>query len=111
MRQIVAELIREKALRLMSDEIPHGIAVVIERMEERDNGIFDIEATIVCERESHKGIVIGKGGSMLKKRSAPRPQDRDRESDGCKGKPAALGQGPQGMAGQRALYEELRVSQ
>ena len=67
MRQIAAELIREKALRLMSDEIPHGIAVVIERMEERDNGIFDIEATIVCERESHKGIVIGKGGSMLKK--------------------------------------------
>ena len=66
-RQIVSELIREKALRLMSDEIPHGIAVVIERMEERDNGIFDIEATIVCERESHKGIVIGKGGSMLKK--------------------------------------------
>ena len=67
MRQIAAELIREKALRLMSDEIPHGIAVVIERMEERNNGIFDIEATIVCERESHKGIVIGKGGSMLKK--------------------------------------------
>ena len=66
-RQIVSELIREKALRLMSAEIPHGIAVVIERMEERDNGIFDIEATIVCERESHKGIVIGKGGSMLKK--------------------------------------------
>lgn len=67
MRQIAAELIREKALRMLSDEIPHGIAVVIERMEERDNGLFDIEATIVCERDSHKGIIIGKGGSMLKK--------------------------------------------
>lgn len=67
MRQIAAELIREKALRLLSDEIPHGIAVMIEKMTERDNGIFDIEATIVCERESHKGIIIGKGGAMLKK--------------------------------------------
>ena len=67
MRQIAAELIREKALRLLSDEIPHGIAVVIEKMSERDNGIFDIEATIVCERDSHKGIIIGKGGAMLKK--------------------------------------------
>ena len=67
MRQIAAELIREKALRLLSDEIPHGIAVVIEKMSERDNGIFDIEATIVCERDFHKGIIIGKGGAMLKK--------------------------------------------
>lgn len=67
MRQIAAELIREKALRMLSDEIPHGIAVVIEQMSERDNGIFDIEATIVCERDSHKGIIIGKGGAMLKK--------------------------------------------
>lgn len=67
MRQIAAELVREKALRLLSDEIPHGIAVVIEQMTERPNGIFDIDATIVCERDSHKGIVIGKGGAMLKK--------------------------------------------
>ena len=67
MRQIAAELIREKALRLMQDEIPHGIAVTIEQMKERDNGIFDIEATIVCERDSHKGIIIGKGGAMLKR--------------------------------------------
>lgn len=67
MRQIAAELIREKALRLLSDEIPHGIAVTIEKMAERDNGITDIEANIVCERDSHKGIVIGKGGAMLKK--------------------------------------------
>lgn len=67
MRQIAAELIREKALRLLDEEIPHGIAVTIEKMQERKNGIMDIEATIVCERDSHKGIVIGKGGSMLKK--------------------------------------------
>lgn len=67
MRQIAAELIREKALRMLSDEIPHGIAVVIDKMTERANGMFDIEAVIVCERDSHKGIIIGKGGSMLKK--------------------------------------------
>ena len=67
MRQIAAELIREKALRLLQDEIPHGIAVTIEQMKERDNGIFDIEATIVCERDSHKGIIISKGGAMLKR--------------------------------------------
>lgn len=67
MRQIAAELIREKALRKLDDEIPHGIAVVIDQMKERKNGIMDIDATIVCERDSHKGIVIGKGGAMLKK--------------------------------------------
>lgn len=67
MRQISAELIREKALRLLNDEIPHGIAVTIENMKERENGIIDIEATIVCERDSHKGIIIGKGGAMLKR--------------------------------------------
>ncbi|MCD8010381.1 MAG: GTPase Era [Lachnospiraceae bacterium] len=67
MRQIAAELIREKALRNLEDEIPHGIAVTIEKMKERPNGMFDIEATIICEKESHKGIIIGKGGSMLKK--------------------------------------------
>lgn len=66
MRQIVAELVREKALRLLEEEIPHGIAVSIESMKYRRH-IVDIEATIVCERESHKGIVIGKGGAMLKK--------------------------------------------
>ena len=67
MRQIAAELIREKALRMLDDEIPHGIAVVIDQMKERSNGIIDVDATIVCERDSHKGIIIGKGGSMLKK--------------------------------------------
>ena len=66
-RQIIAELIREKALRLLSQEIPHGIAVVIERMKTRRKGdIVDIEAAIVCERESHKGIIIGKKGAMIK---------------------------------------------
>lgn len=67
MRQIASELIREKALRLLNDEIPHGIAVTIEKMKERPNGIIDIEASIVCERDSHKGIIIGKGGGMLKR--------------------------------------------
>ena len=67
MRQIAAEQIREKALRLLNEEIPHGIAVTIEKMTERPNGIMDIEATIICERDSHKGIVIGKGGAMLKR--------------------------------------------
>ncbi len=66
MRQIVSELIREKALRLLSDEIPHGIAVSIDSMKYREH-IVDIDATIVCERDSHKGIIIGKSGSMLKK--------------------------------------------
>jgi len=70
-RQIVAELVREKALRLLDDEIPHGVAVSIEKMKERpaggtNGGMIDIEAIIVCERDTHKGIIIGKGGSKLK---------------------------------------------
>lgn len=65
-RQIAAELIREKALRCLEDEIPHGIAVTIEKMKRRGK-ITDIEATIICEQASHKGIIIGKGGGMLKK--------------------------------------------
>ncbi len=77
MRQIVAELIREKALRSLDEEIPHGVAVSIESMKYRKN-ICDIEATIVCERDSHKGIIIGKGGSMLKKiGSTARPDIED----------------------------------
>lgn len=67
-RQIVAEIIREKSLHALDEEIPHGIAVTIERMKERGkSGIIDIDAEIICERDSHKGIIIGKGGSMLKK--------------------------------------------
>ncbi len=68
MKQIVSELIREKALKCLDDEIPHGIAVYVDKMNFRKNGdIVDIDATIVCERDSHKGIIIGKGGVMLKK--------------------------------------------
>ena len=67
-RQIVAEIIREKALHALDEELPHGIAVTIEKMRERKGQhIVDIEATIICERDSHKGIIIGKQGSMLKK--------------------------------------------
>lgn len=66
-KQIAAEMIREKALRYMSEEIPHGVAVVIDRFEWRDDGMYDVDATIVCEKDSHKGIIIGKGGSMLKR--------------------------------------------
>ena len=65
-RQIVAELIREKALHSLQDEIPHGIAVEIDRMK-MQNKVMHIDATIICERDSHKGIIIGKQGSMLKK--------------------------------------------
>lgn len=67
-RAIVAEIIREKSLHALDDEIPHGIAVYIDQMKQRKGqDFFDIDATIVCERDSHKGIIIGKGGAMLKK--------------------------------------------
>lgn len=65
-RQLVAELIREQALRLLEDEIPHGIAVSVDAMKKRKK-IMDVDATIICERDSHKGIIIGKGGGMLKR--------------------------------------------
>ncbi len=77
MRQIVAELIREKALRCLEEEVPHGVAVTIEEMKFRRH-IVDIEATIICERESHKGIIIGRQGAMLKKiGSLARPEIED----------------------------------
>ena len=82
----------KKALRLLDDEIPHGIAVVIEQMKERSNGIIDIEASIVCERESHKGIIIGKGGSMLKKIGTVARREIEKH-DGDKSKSPALGKG------------------
>ena len=67
-RDICAELIREQALQKLDKEIPHGIAVEIDTMKVRPDGrITDIEATIICERDSHKGIIIGKGGAMLKR--------------------------------------------
>lgn len=67
MRVIAAEVIREKALRLLDREVPHGIAVTIERYKTREDGLIEIEASIICEKESHKGIIIGKGGAMLKR--------------------------------------------
>ena len=75
-RVLAAEIIREKILRLMDKEVPHGIAVSIEKMSERsDKDILDVEAIIYCERETHKGMVIGKGGAMLKKISTFARQD------------------------------------
>jgi len=77
MRQIVAELIREKVLRIIDEEIPHGVAVTIESMK-FSKKIVDIDATIICEKDSHKGIIIGKGGTMLKKiGSLARPEIED----------------------------------
>ena len=69
-RQVMAEIIREKLLWCLDKEIPHGTAVEITRFTERDNGIIDLDATIYCEKASHKGIIIGKGGAMLKKISS-----------------------------------------
>ena len=66
-KQMIAEIIREKLLRLLNHEIPHGTAVEITRFSERENEIIDVTATIYCERESHKGIIIGKRGAMLKR--------------------------------------------
>lgn len=75
-RVLAAEIIREKILRLMDKEVPHGIAVAVEKMRERgDKEILDIDATIYCERETHKGMLIGKGGAMLKKISTFARQD------------------------------------
>lgn len=66
-RQMIAEIIREKMLQMLDREVPHGTAVEISKFSERDNGIIDVSATIFCEKESHKGIIIGKRGAMLKK--------------------------------------------
>lgn len=83
-RQIVAEMVREKALRNLNEEIPHGIAVAIDRVRERSQGnLIDIDATIVCERDSHKGIIIGKKGAMLKKIGSQARQDIENLLD-CK---------------------------
>lgn len=82
-RVIASEIVREKILRLCDKEIPHGTAVVIEKMKTRENGLLDIDATIFCERESHKHILIGKNGAMLKKISTFARQDMERFFD-CK---------------------------
>lgn len=75
---LAAEMIREKLLRLLSAEVPHGIAVAVERMEERRDGVTDVAATIYCERETHKAIIIGKNGAMLKKVGTYARQDMER---------------------------------
>ena len=81
-RAIVSETIREKLLINMRDEIPHGIAVVIEEMKDREDGtMIDISATIICERESHKGMVIGKNGAMLKKIASEARRDMEQFLD------------------------------
>lgn len=77
-RQVMAEIIREKLLWCLDREIPHGTAVEITRFSERDSGIIDIDATIYCEKASHKGIIIGKQGAMLKKISSMARQDCER---------------------------------
>lgn len=74
-RQVMAEIIREKLLWCLEREIPHGTAVEITKFSERDNGIIDIDATIYCEKASHKGIIIGKQGAMLKKISTMARED------------------------------------
>ena len=83
-RVLAAEMIREKLLRLLEREVPHGTAVVVERMKERpEGGLIDMDATIFCERDSHKGIIIGKGGAMLKRVGSYARQDMERFF-GCK---------------------------
>ncbi len=77
-RQVMAEIIREKLLWCLDREIPHGTAVEITKFSERDNGIIDIDATIYCEKASHKGIIIGKQGAMLKKISTMARNDCER---------------------------------
>lgn len=78
-RFIVAETIREKALRLLSQEVPHGIAIEIITMKKDEKEIYNIDATILCEKDSHKGIIIGKGGEMLKKISTYARQDLEKQ--------------------------------
>ena len=80
-RQIAAEMIREKALRCLEEEIPHGIAVTIEKMKRRGD-LTDIEATIICEKDSHKGIIIGRQGAMLKKIGTQARKDIEAMLDG-----------------------------
>ena len=77
-RQVMAEIIREKLLWTLEREVPHGTAVEITKFTERDNGIIDIDATIYCEKASHKGIIIGKQGAMLKKISSMAREDCER---------------------------------
>lgn len=81
-RQIVGEILREKLLWCLDQEVPHGTAVSIERFHERESGVIDIDAVIYCEKDSHKGIIIGKKGAMLKKVSTLAREDMERFLDG-----------------------------
>lgn len=81
-KQVAAEVIREKMLLLLDREVPHGVAVGIERMETREDGLTSIHATIYCEKASHKGIIIGKGGAMLKKIGELARRDLERDLGG-----------------------------
>ena len=94
-RQIVAELIREKALHCLNEEIPHGIAVTIERMQ-KTRKLTHIDATIICERDSHKGIIIGKQGKMLKKIGSTARYEIEKMLE-LSGESAALGKGEKGL--------------
>lgn len=108
-RVICAEIIREKVLLNMQEEVPHGIAVTIEEMKERENQeLVDIRAVIYCERQSHKGMVIGKGGQMLKTIASPSPA-RYGSLPGNQGQPPVLGQGEGGLAQSGALYPQFRL--
>ncbi len=80
-KQMVAEVVREKMLKLLDREVPHGVAVGIEQMEKRENGVIAIHATIYCEKASHKGIIIGKGGAMLKRIGELARRDLERDFD------------------------------
>ena len=95
-RVIAAEIVREKILRFTDKEIPHGVAVVTESMKERGD-ITDIDATIYCERDTHKGILIGKGGAMLKKIGSKAREDMERFFR-VQDQPAPLGEGQGGLA-------------
>ena len=77
-RQIVAEIVREKLLRNLDKEVPHGVAVEVARFSQRDSGVIDLDVTIYCEKASHKGIIIGKNGAMLKKISSHAREDIER---------------------------------
>ena len=77
-RQMMAEILREKLLLLLDKEIPHGTAVEITRFAERDDEVVEVEATIYCEKNSHKGIIIGKGGAMLKRAATLARQDMEK---------------------------------
>ena len=77
-RQVMGEILREKLLLCLDKEIPHGTAVEITKFSERDSGVIDVDATIYCEKASHKGIIIGKQGAMLKKISSLARQDMEK---------------------------------